>query len=95
MKLSPKAQLFVRRAVEEAASDPLKISARRLGADAWSGELSAEAGRIAIAALDDCRKQLRLRLEGSLTDGEAAELSNDLGFIEAVCSDLARALESS
>jgi hypothetical protein len=51
MKLSPKAQLFVRRAVQEVTTDPLGSSIHRLGANPWSGELSPAAGRVAIAAL--------------------------------------------
>jgi len=88
MKLSPKAQLFVRKAVAEAASQTLRLAARRLGGDPWSGELSPEAAQLAKAALDDHRNLLRARLEMPLTDDEAADLSNDLGFIDAVRSDL-------
>jgi hypothetical protein len=94
MKLSPKAQLFVTRAVLEVATGPLRLAARKLGADPWSGELSPESGRVAIAVLEECRKQISTRLGVELTEDAAADLSNDLGFIEAVCSDLRRSLNA-
>ncbi len=95
MKLSPKAQLFVRKALAEAASPPLRLAARRLGTDPWSSDLSPEAERLAKAALDDHRRRIRARLDTPLTEDEAADLSNDLGFIDAVCSDLAQSSKSS
>jgi hypothetical protein len=94
MKLSPKAKLFVARAVMEAATGPLKLAARDLGTDPWSSELSPEARRVAIAALDKCRKQTWTRLGASLAEDEATDLRNDLGFIEAVCSDLQHSLNT-
>jgi hypothetical protein len=93
MKLSPKAQLFVTRALAEAASRPLRLAAGQLGASPWSGELSPEIGRIAMAVLEEHRRQIRSRLESPLTEDEAADLSNDLGFVEAVCADLRRSLK--
>jgi hypothetical protein len=93
MKLSPKAQLFVRRAVRELTTDPLGSGIRRLGADPWSGELSPAAGCVAIAALDHLSQEIRARLKARLAEDEAADLSNDLGFIEAVRSDLRRSFE--
>jgi len=95
MKLSPKAQLFLQGALEETASQKLRLAARRLGADPWSGELSPEAARLARAALDDQRRRIRARLDTCSTPDEAADLSNDLGFIDAVCSDLGRSLKPS
>lgn len=93
MKLSSKAQLFVRRAVAEAASQTLRLAARRLGSDPWSRELSPEAAQLARAALDEHRSLPRTRIEMPLTDDEAADLSNHLGFIDAVCSDLVASLK--
>jgi hypothetical protein len=95
MKLSPKAQLLVRRAVAKTASHPLRLAARQLGAEPWSGELSPEAERLAIDALDEQRRLIQARLETPLTADQRADLSNDLGFIEAVCSDLRRSSKSS
>jgi hypothetical protein len=94
MKLSPKARSFVTRAVEQSAASPLKHAARRLGTDPWSGDLSPEAEHVAIAALDECRKQIWMRLGTPLAEDEAADLSNDLGFIEAVCTDLRRSINA-
>ncbi len=94
MKLSSKARLFVARAVAEGATGPLKIAARQLGPHPWSGEISPEALSVAIAALDQCRKHISTRLGTPLTEDEAADLSNDLGFIEAVCIDLRRSLNA-
>jgi len=88
LKLSSKAHLFIRQAVTETRSRPLGRVAQRLGADPWSLELSPEAERVALAALDRCLKQIRTRLQTVLAEDEAADLSNDLGFIEAVRSDL-------
>jgi hypothetical protein len=95
MKLSAKAQLFVRRAVAETASPPLRRAVHRLGSDPWSAELSPEAERLATDALDEQRRQIQARLATPLTDDEVADLSNDLAFIEAICSDLAHSVKSS
>jgi hypothetical protein len=90
MKLSPKAQQFIRRAVAELTSGPLRSAVRRLGANPWCGELSPEAEDVALAALDRCTEQIRARLETRPAEDETADLSNDLGFIDAVRSDLER-----
>jgi len=82
--------LFIRSAVAEAVSEPLGLAARRLGADPWSRELSPQAERVALAALYRLTTQLRTRLQTGLAEDEAADLSNDLGFIEADRSDLQR-----
>jgi hypothetical protein len=88
LKLSPKAQLFTRQAVTEARSRPLGQAAQRLGADPWSHELSREAEQIVSAALDGLTAKIREQLQTELAEEEEADLSNDLGFIEAVRSDL-------
>jgi hypothetical protein len=92
-KLSPKALRFIDAAVAE-SKDP------RLRA-AWSGfdrdrikELPDPVARAALSALQKVERRLRRELESpSLSEDDAAEVSNDLGFVCAVESDLKRQLE--
>jgi hypothetical protein len=92
--LSTKARVFV----EEALSDPraawLHGEVSALGLDPWAGPLSSHAIRIAIDALSETEKHIRDRLgEPQLDVDEQADLINDLGFVDAVQSDLQRELK--
>jgi hypothetical protein len=92
-KLSPKALRFIDAAV--AASKDARIKA------AWNGfghdpakELSDSVALAALSALQKVERRLRRELASpSLDEDGAAEISNDLGFVCAVESDLKRQLE--
>ena len=91
-KLSPKAMRFVDAAVTKSNSDQIRaIWNAYLRAPAK--ELSEEVARAALGALQQAERDLRNRLDSSLGEDEAADLSNDLGFIRAIKSDLTRSLE--
>ena len=92
--LSAKARLFV----EEALSDPRAAWLHRevvsLGLDPWSRPLSLHAIQVAINALSETEKHIRDRLGDPYIDlDEQADLINDLGFVDAVQSDLQRELK--
>lgn len=92
--LSAKARLFV----EEALSDPrtswLHREVALLGLDPWSRPLSLHAIRVAIDALSETEKHIRDRLGDPHIDlDEQADLINDLGFVDAVQSDLQHELK--
>jgi hypothetical protein len=90
-KLSPKAMRFVDAAVTKSNSDQIRtVWNAHLRAPAT--ELSDEVARAALGALQQAERDLRNRLESSLGEDEAADLSNDLGFIRAIKSDLTRSL---
>ena len=91
-KLSPKAMRFVDAAVTNSNSDQIRTvwnAYKRAPAE----ELSDEVVGAALGALKQAERELRNRLEASLGEDEAADLSNDLGFIRAIKSDLTRSLE--
>jgi hypothetical protein len=95
MILSPKAKLFLDAALSEPRAAWLRPEVASLGLDPWSRRLSPRAARVALNALSETEKIIRDRL-GDPTVGidEQADLINDLGFIDAVQSDLQRSLKS-
>jgi hypothetical protein len=96
MMLSAKARLFVEAALTEPRAAWLRGEVATLGLDPWSRALSAHAVRVALDALSETEKNIRDRLGHSKLDmDEQADLINDLGFIDAVQSDLQRDLRGS
>ena len=91
--LSAKARLFVEAALTEPRTAWLLDEATSLGLDPWSRPLSRHAARVAIDALSEVEKNIRDRLgDPKLEINERADLINDLGFVDAVQSDLQRDL---
>jgi len=64
-------------------------------AAALSGSSAEPSPATADSCLDEQRRQLQARLATPLTDHEVADLSNDLAFIGAICSELAHSMKSS
>ena|SRR5437899_1192244 len=91
--LSPKAVRFVDAAVIGSESDQIRA--------VWSAfkreptkELSDEVARAVLGALQHADRHLRSRLtSSSLGEDEAADISNDLGFICAIKRDLDREVD--
>jgi hypothetical protein len=87
-RLSPKAIRFIGRAVTLSKHDRIR--------KVWStldgrngGELPDRIARAALTALRESRKGVNARLASPLlTEDDAVELSNDLGFIRAIEADL-------
>jgi hypothetical protein len=93
LTLSTKARLFVEAALAEPRTAWLRNEVASLGLDPWSRALSPHAVRVAIDALSATEKHIRDRLGDPKLDlDERADLINDLGFIDAVQSDLQRDL---
>ena len=92
-KLSPKALRFIDAAVAE--STDARVKATWKGFDRSSPkELPGPVARAALAALQQIERRLRRKLDlTSLGDDDAADISNDLGFVCAVEDDLKRQLE--
>lgn len=92
-KLSPKAVRFVDSAVIKSESNQIRA--------VWSAfkrepakELSDEVARAVLGALQQADRDLRSRLaSSSLGEDEAADISNDLGFICAIKHDLQRQVD--
>lgn len=92
-KLSPKAVRFVDSAVIKSESDEIRAVWNAFKGDP-SKELSAEVARAVLGALRQAERHLRRRLKSSsLGEDEAADLSNDLGFIYAIKRDLEQQVE--
>lgn len=92
--LSAKARLFVGEALSDPRAAWLHKEVALLGLDPWSRPLSLHAIRVAIDALSETEKHIRDRLGDTYIDlDEQAELINDLGFVDAVQSDLQRELK--
>jgi hypothetical protein len=89
-KLSPKAFRFVDAAVIRSEDKAIRAI--------WNGfkgerapELSDEVARAVLCALQEAERDLGSRLKlTSIGEDEAADLSNDLGFIRAIKRDLHR-----
>lgn len=91
--LSAKARLFLEAALSDPRAEWLNGEVRSLGPDPWAHELSLQATRIALSAFRETDKHIRDRLgDPWLEDEEQADLINDLGFVDAVQSDLQRSL---
>ena len=88
--LSPKAMRFVDAAVIKSDSDHIRATWNAFKREP-AKELSEEVARAVLAALQQAERHLRSRLKSSsLGEDEAADLSNDLGFICAIKRDLER-----
>ena len=92
-KLSPKALRFIDAAV--AQSKDARVKAAWNGFDRASAkELPDSVARAALSVLQKVERRLRRELDSpSLGDDDAADISNDLGFVCAVEDDLRRQLE--
>ena len=92
--LSMKARLFLEAALADPRTAWLRSEAMSLGPEPWSRALTPHAARVAIDALGETEKSLRDRLgDPKLDIDEKADLINDLGFVDAVQSDLQRDLK--
>jgi hypothetical protein len=92
--LSAKARIFVDAALSDPRAAWLSGEVTLLGANPWSQPLSPHAVRVAIDALSETEKAIRDRLgDPNLDADEQADLVNDLGFVDAVQSDLQRDLK--
>jgi hypothetical protein len=86
-KLSPKAARYVADAVRGLPERDQAVWTRIDPAK----ELPAEAAQIALGALERVERQLRMRLDTEpLGEDATSDLSNDLGFVRAIESDLRR-----
>jgi hypothetical protein len=91
--LSPKALRFVDAAVVKSDSDQIRAVWNAFKREP-AKELSDEVARAALRALQQADVHLRNRLaSSSLAEDEAADISNDLGFICAIQRDLVRQVE--
>jgi hypothetical protein len=87
-RLSPKAIRFIDRAVTMSKHDRIR-QVWNTFADTDGEKLPVRIARAALTALKESRKELNVRLASPLlAEDEAAELSNDLGFIRAIETDL-------
>ncbi len=94
-KLSPKAMRFIDAAVTKSESKEIRATWKAFKRNP-SKELSDEVARTVLGALQQAERDLRSRLKSSsLEEDEAADLSNDFGFIRAIQSDLERQLRKS
>jgi hypothetical protein len=92
--LSAKARLFLDAALADPRAGWLLGEVASLGGDPWSRPLSRHAVRVAIDALSETEKSIRDRLgDPNLDIDEQADLINDLGFVDAVQSDLQQNLK--
>jgi hypothetical protein len=88
--LSPKARRFVAIAIDGCGDDRAKAIWSAVDKDI-AGDLPDAAARVALAALQRLEGRVRDRLQSSaMGEDEAADLSNDLGLICAIESDLRR-----
>jgi hypothetical protein len=91
-KLSPKALRFIDAAMNETQDDTARAAWARFGRSA-ANELPAPLARAALTALEATELRMRKALaSAALEEDEAADLSNDLGFVVAIESDLRRQL---
>jgi hypothetical protein len=91
--LSPKAIRFVDAAVIKSESEQIRATWNAFNREP-ARELSEEVARAVLGALEQAELDLRSRLKSSaLGEDEAADLSNDLGFICAIKCDLERQIE--
>jgi len=90
VKLSPKAVRFVDAAVDKSESREIQAVWSSFKRDP-SAELPDEVALAVLGALGQADRRLRNRIKSSsLGEDEAADLSNDLGFIRAIKRDLQR-----
>jgi hypothetical protein len=92
MTLSPKAVRFIEIAMREIEDQGVRAVWDARDRDVGDGLPDAVA-RAALAALQQFEHRIHLRLETpSLTEDEASDLSNDLGFVFSIESDLIKQL---
>lgn len=88
-KLSPKATRFIEAAVDDMADRDIKAIWTSVRHDPGT-EIPNPVARAVLAALSHFERQLRARLDRVHDEDEASDLSNDLGFVCAIESDLRR-----
>jgi hypothetical protein len=88
-KLSPKAARFIEAAVDDMADRDIKAIWATVSHDSGT-EIPDPVARGVLAALSRLERQLRARLDRVHDEDEAPDLSNDLGFVCAIESDLRR-----
>jgi|ERR1700746_2526873 hypothetical protein len=92
-KLSPKATRFIEAAIAEMGDEGIKAIWASAKHDPNS-ELPDAVAHAALSALSYLESQLTACFDRSLTEDEASDLSNDLGFVRSIESDLRRQLFS-
>ena len=91
--LSPKAMRFIDAAVIKSQSEQIRATWNAFKREPAT-ELSEEVARAVLGALEQAELDLRSRLKSSAVgEDEAADLSNDLGFIYAIKRDLEQQVE--
>jgi hypothetical protein len=89
--LSPKAIRFIEIAMAGAEDRGVKAVWDAVDRDI-GGPLPDAAARAALTALQQFERQLYVQLEQSASEDESADISNDLGFVFSIKSDLIRQL---
>jgi hypothetical protein len=85
VRLSPKAVLFIRSALEEPDADPLRQAVVDLEPDPWARDLTPRAAEIALEILVFAEEKMRRALDApGLDEDDEADLLNDLGFVDSV-----------
>jgi hypothetical protein len=91
-KISPKARRFIDEAIKATQDHSAKTAWARFGRTGAS-DLPDPVAHAALAALEAAARRMRAALaSASLEEEEAADLSNDLGFVIAIEADLRRQL---
>ena len=92
-KFTPKATRFIDAAVDEMADREVRAIWSSVRHDPGS-EMPDRVARAALSALDHYERQLWTQLtKYPVDEDEAADLSNDLGFVRSVESDLRRQVD--
>ena len=89
--LSPKAVRFIDTAIERVEDQTAKAIWHARDRDIGAALSDAEA-RAALTALQQFEHRLHLRLEASTDENELSDISNDLGFIFSIETDLVKQL---
>jgi hypothetical protein len=93
MTLSPKAARFIEIAMQEIGDGSVRAIWDRRDRDVGGGVLSDAVARAALAALQQFEHRIHMRLEARpLDEDDASDLSNDLGFVNSIKSDLIKKL---
>jgi len=91
--LSPKARRFIAIAIDGLEDSQAKAIWSAVDKDT-AGDLPDAAAHAALTALQRLERRLRARLESrTVGEDEASDLSNDLGLVCAIESDLKRQID--